>query len=266
MVVEVIFGDITMCTIDVSVFDKIFSFVVDEQQCLIELNDEMRSLINSFCDESFQKKSIKELSVYLPEYINKLVLFCEDKNEFGLIVKPIKFDNGLLSIYCHTLNIGGTKYKYVIGTFYSYSSTKGVAYHGDIIDNRTGLYNRSALEVVQCCDGCVLVISLYSGDFKSKKLNDEVIIKEFSIILKALFDDGEVIFQLDDNWFAVARDVKRNNFHKDILKLKKTVYSAFRDKYPNVWFSYKVEPIILCDLITAVTRGMNAINNETMWG
>lgn len=266
MFVEVIFGDITMCTIDVSVFDKIFSFVVDEQQCLIELNDDMRSLINSFCGESYQWSNINELSVYLPEYFKKLVLFCEDKNEFGLIVKPVKFDNGFLSIYCHTLNIGGAKYKYVIGTFYSYSSTKGVSYHGDIIDNRTGLYNRAALEVVQCCDGCVLVIALYSGGIKNKKLNDEHIMEEFSIILKQLFCDDEVIFQFDDNWFAVARNVKRNNFHKDILKLKKTVYSAFRDKYPNVWFSYKVEQIILCDLMTAVTRGVNAINNETMWG
>lgn len=266
MIVEVIFGDITMCTIDVSVFDKIFSFVVDEQQCLIELNDEMRLLINSFCGEGFQRNNIKKLSVYLPEYIKKLVLFCEDKHEFGLIVKSIKFDNGFLSIYCHTLNIGGAIYKYVIGTFYSYTSTKGVAYHGDIIDNRTGLYNKSALEVVQCCDGCVLIISLYAGDFKNKKLNNELIIEEFSSILKGFFSGDDMIFQFDDDWFAVARSGRGNNFHKNILKLKKTVYSVFRDKYPNVWFSYKVEKIILCDLIAAVTRGVNAIKNETMWG
>lgn len=255
-----------MCTIDVSVFDKILSFVVDDRQFLVESNDEMSSLITHLCGDDYKNKNIKELSTSLPKYINELILFCEDKNKLGLVVKPIKFDNGFLSIYCHTLDLCGKRYKYVIGTFYSYSSTKGVAYHGDIIDNRTGLYNRSALEVVQCCDGCVLVIALYSGDLKNKRLNDELVMEEFSIILKKLFGDDDVIFQVDNNWFAIARSGKINKFHKDILKLKKAVYSVFRDKYPDVWFSYKVEQIILCDLMTAVTRGVNAINNETIWG
>lgn len=266
LTVEVIFGGITMCMINVSDFDKIFSFVVDDRQYLIELNDQMELLINSFCGENYQKKHIKELSVYLPEYMKELLLFCENKNESGLVVKPIAFDNGLLSIYCHTLNIGGAKYKYVIGTFYSYSSTKGVAYHGDIIDKRTGLYNKSAMDVVQCCDGCALIISVYSGVNNIKKLDNDIVLGKFSGLLKELFVGDDTIFQFDDNWFAIARNVKRNNFHKDILKLKKAVYSSFRDIHPDVWFSYKVEQVILCDLTTAVTRGVNAINNETMWG
>lgn len=254
-----------MCAIDASVFDKIFSFVVDDRQCLIELNDEMKLLINSVCGENHQEKHIKELSVYLPECIKELLLFCDDKSECGLIVKSIAFDNGLLSIYCHTLNIGGAKYNYVIGTFSSYSSTKGVAYHGDIIDNRTGFYNKSAMDVVQCCDGCALIISIYSGVANNKKLNDDIVLEKFSKLLKGLFVGEDTIFQFDDNWFAIARDVKRNNFHKDILKLKKLVYSSLRDIHPDVWFSYKVEQVILCNLTAAVTRGVNAINNETMW-
>lgn len=254
-----------MCSINESVFDKVFSFLVDEGKCLIELNDEVKAFLNFHCGANYKKKCIDELSVFLPSYFKRLISFGDEVDKLGLVVRIVKLDNGFLSVYCHALHIDGKRYKYVIGVFYPYSSRNGMAYNRDIIDSQTGFYNKLALDVLSYGNGSVLIIFLYDEYFKGRRLNDDLIIKEFSFVLKGLFGEHDAIFRFDDNWFAIMRGEEGADFHKEILKIKKVVYSSLRDKYPSIWFSYKVERITQSDLIKTINRGVHDMKSESIW-
>lgn len=221
-----------MFEIDSFAFDKTLIFIVDSDGVFISLNSELDEALSACHISDCVGLTVNMLDSNLPHYMKKLLSYSGG----SIPSQPIVFDNGSLSLFSHEFQINEINYTYFMAKF-----SKDHDNNLSIIDVESGLYNHKVLDLIPASNGWVLLIKL-NGSVCIDGDNDRLI-KKFSELLSGCFMSGDVICRVNDSEFLVFRVTNKNDFHKNILSLKRKTLSIFRDTCPDFWFSYTVERV-----------------------
>lgn len=221
--------------IDLFAFDKVLIFIVDCNGVIKNVNDDLERLLDIYHVYDSVGVDISTLTEKLPCYL-KGMLSCS----IGTLPElPIEFDNGYLSVFSHEFEINNIMYKYVMSMFIAKVTKVDDSSSSLVIDDLTGFYNERSLETMPVFNGYVLLIKL--NGLVNIERKDNELIKRFSELLEECFLSDDVICRVDRDEFVIIRNVDKNNFHKNVLALKKKTFTVFKDVNSEFWFSYVFE-------------------------
>ncbi|WP_039045377.1 hypothetical protein [Plesiomonas shigelloides] len=247
-----------MFDIDSFAFNKILIFIVDGKGSFINMNAELSGILKSYYIDEYIGLTLSHLEERLPYYMNELF-----SNAAGCVPsESIDFDNGCLSLFSYDFVIGGLVYKYTMAMFVQKNIAKADINNDLIVDDFSGLCTNRCLEAIPHMDGYILLIKVKGLVCSGEK--ESMLIRSFSELIRDCFLD-DVVCEVNRDTFAIYRRMKRNNFHKSVLTLKKRTLSLFGNVCPELWFSYVFEPVSFGGVYKATLKAearLLKVNND----
>nr|WP_278992035.1 hypothetical protein [Plesiomonas shigelloides] len=247
-----------MFDIDSFAFDKVLICIVDCNGVIKNVNDDLERLLDIYHVYDRVGIDILTLAEKLPSYLKGMLSCCQGT----LPELPIEFDNGYLSVFSHEFEINNITYKYVMSMFIAKAMKVDDSSSSLVVDELTGFYNKRSLETMPRLNGHILLIKL-NGLINSKRQDDELI-KRFSELLEECFLSDDVICRIDRGEFVIIRNVDKNNFHKNVLALKKKAFTAFKNDNSELWFSYVFEGFFGGDVYQSILSAQKKLAMSTV--
>ena len=235
-----------MYNIESFAFNKTLIFIVDSNDLFINMNSELCMILNLHHIDKYIGLTFSQLESRLPYYMKELF----SNSSSCVPLESIDFNNGYLSFFHYDFIIDERAYKYMMATFTQKDISKPNVNDSLIIDGFSDVYAKNILETLTYKDGSILLIKLKGLAYYSEKENR--LIESFSKLITDCFLDDDIVFRVNHDTFSVFRATKRNNYHGNILTLKKMTVRFFGKMYPDLWFSYVFEPIRFGDVYKSI--------------
>lgn len=244
-----------MFNIDSFAFNRTLIAILDSNNKMVDCNDELRTILDVYHSGECIGSPVINVVGNTPHYLREFFLCCTG----SLPSSPVEFENGCLSTFQHSFVIKDETYKYTMVLFIPQDNEPSEQKDSiKLIDELTGFYNSRILDVIQFCQGRILVVKLASSCNPDYEVSDDMI-RAFAGLLKESFLSSDVIVRLCRDEFVIMRDSNKNKFYKNILSLKKKAHSFWKVMDSELWFYYGFEKINSCDIYPAILRAKSKI-------